>query len=68
MASAAGIGQANGLASFGIQEEERLGLLGSGLVGRGAALDHVALGVTVARGLNLVRKSRFKNPCGWKGV
>lgn len=44
--SAAGVGQANGLPSFGIQEEERLGLLGSGFVGLGASLDHGALGVT----------------------
>src|SRR5260221_12470541 len=46
VASAAGVGQAKRLASFGIQEEKRLGLLGRQFVGLGTALDHVALGVT----------------------
>src|SRR6266436_347265 len=43
LASAAGVGQANGLARFGIQEEKCLGLFGRRLIGFGAALDHVAL-------------------------
>lgn len=46
VASAAGVGQANRLASLGVQEEKRLGLLGREPVGLGTALDHVALGVT----------------------
>jgi hypothetical protein len=44
-AAAAGIGQANGLAGFRIQEEEGLRLLGRPLPGGGTALDHVPLGV-----------------------
>lgn len=44
-AGAAGIGEANGLAGFGVQEEEGLRLFGGRLPGRRTALDHVALGV-----------------------
>lgn len=43
---AAGVSEANRLASFGVQQEKGLGLFARGLVGGGTALDHVALGVT----------------------
>ena len=45
VASAAGVDQAEGLAGFGIQQEESLSLFGSRLAGAGTPLDHVAFGV-----------------------